>query len=261
MKNLLHFALVLFVALAFVGCDSNDDDNNGPTANADAATAIEGTATTIDVLANDTDPDDDDLTITAVGTPSNGEAVIANGAIVYTSDLGFSGQDSFTYTVSDGENTATGTVTVEVVLQLVGSWVSEGENVAPGLAGNPAFPTARIDADFAGNGTYEVVATSTDNVAVTFTGSYSVTATNSVTTDGETLYEIVLEQSTPATVTSRGIYALNAARDFLRYEVIQTEPEIQGFTPPTASAGFGSTAFNGTPLGATWIQQFVRIDA
>ncbi len=187
------------------------------------------------MLANDTDPDADDLTVTAVGTASNGTVEIVGGAVVYTSDLGFSGQDSFTYTVSDGTNTATGTVTVDVVLQLVGTWVSEGANVAPGLAGNPAFPTARIDAEFSGNDTYNVVATSTDNVAVTFTGSYAVTATEFEDENGDPIYEIVLEQDTPSTVTSRGIYGIDAAQDFLRYEVIQTQPEIQGFTPATAA--------------------------
>jgi hypothetical protein len=40
--------------------------------------------------------------------------VNADGTVTYTPDPGFSGVDTFTYTVSDGTTTATGTVTVTV---------------------------------------------------------------------------------------------------------------------------------------------------
>lgn len=48
------------------------------------------------------------------------------------------------------------------------------------------------------------------------------------------------------------------ASGVLYYEVLQTTPAIAGFTAPTAAAGFGSTAYNGFPLGATWIQMYVK---
>jgi hypothetical protein len=44
----------------------------------------------------------------------------------------------------------------------------------------------------------------------------------------------------------------------MTYEVIQVEPPIQGFTPPTVEGGFGSTKYNGVPLGPTWVQVFVK---
>ena len=41
----------------------------------------------------------------------------------------------------------------------------------------------------------------------------------------------------------------------MKYEVVQTEPNI-GATPPTASAGFGSS--NGGALGQSNVQKFVK---
>ena len=57
----------------------------------------------------------DTLTITAVGTPTEGGTAVAMGnGIDYTPLLNFSGIESFTYTVSDGTTTSTATVTVTV---------------------------------------------------------------------------------------------------------------------------------------------------
>jgi outer membrane protein OmpA-like peptidoglycan-associated protein len=87
-----------------------------PVANADAATTPTGTPVTINVLANDSDPDGDALSVSAVGSAANGSVVInANGSVTYTPTAGFTGNDSFTYTLRDATGaTATGTVTVTV---------------------------------------------------------------------------------------------------------------------------------------------------
>jgi hypothetical protein len=90
--------------------------NDAPVATDDSATTDEDVATTIDVLANDSDVDGDPLSVTAVGTPGNGTAVInPDDTITYTPNAGFSGNDSFTYTVDDGNGgTAQGLVSIEV---------------------------------------------------------------------------------------------------------------------------------------------------
>ncbi len=89
--------------------------NDPPAAADDAASTVEDTAVTIDVLANDTDPEGDALSVSAVTQPANG-AVANNGTnVTYTPDADWSGQDVFSYTVSDdngGTDTATVTVTV-----------------------------------------------------------------------------------------------------------------------------------------------------
>ena len=72
----------------------------------------EDTSVKIDVLANDYDTaDGDTLTITDAGTPEHGTAVIAGGQIRYTPSADYNGEDSFVYTISDGNGgTATATV-------------------------------------------------------------------------------------------------------------------------------------------------------
>lgn len=92
-------------------------DNQPPVANDDQFSVEADSADNeLDVLANDTDPDGDELTIVSVSQPANGQADIAGGFILYTPTAGFIGTDSFTYTVDDGfggQDTATVTVTVE----------------------------------------------------------------------------------------------------------------------------------------------------
>ena len=88
--------------------------NDPPVAVADTATV--SVATSIAVLTNDTDPDGNTLTITAVTQGAHGTVgSSAGGVVTYTPTPGYSGQDIFTYTVSDGNGgTAVGTVTVTV---------------------------------------------------------------------------------------------------------------------------------------------------
>ena len=89
--------------------------SGAPVANPDPATTGAGVAVVIDVLANDTDPEGEPLTLAAVGTPQHGTAVIDAGKVRYTPAAGFSGTDTFTYTVADAfGTTAAGTVTVAV---------------------------------------------------------------------------------------------------------------------------------------------------
>ncbi len=98
--------------------------NSAPVANDDALTVYEdASATSLNVITNDTDAEGDTLSVSAVGTgddgPSNGTAALTSGStteVTYTPNPNFSGQDSFTYTVSDGTLTGPdpGTVTVTV---------------------------------------------------------------------------------------------------------------------------------------------------
>lgn len=89
--------------------------NRGPVATDDSATVRNDATVTIAVLANDSDPDGDTLAIATVGAPANGTATIAGTAITYAPRAGFTGTDTFTYTVRDPSGlTATARVTVTV---------------------------------------------------------------------------------------------------------------------------------------------------
>ena len=68
------------------------------------------------VLGNDVDPDGDPLTAILVTGPAHGALTFnPDGSFVYTPDANYSGPDSFTYTVSDGDQTsAPATVTLTV---------------------------------------------------------------------------------------------------------------------------------------------------
>lgn len=109
------------------GTITNDDPappNRAPVAAADAARTTPGSAVAVAVLANDSDPDGDTLSVTAVSTPAHGTAVKnADGTVTYTPAAGYVGADSFTYTVSDGRGgTATGTVTLTVAEAVASAW-------------------------------------------------------------------------------------------------------------------------------------------
>ena len=89
--------------------------NAAPDAMDDSASTGPATPVDIAVLANDSDANTDPLTVIDVTSPANGTAVVGPAGIVtYTSNPGFKGDDTFTYTVSDGTDASTATVTVTV---------------------------------------------------------------------------------------------------------------------------------------------------
>ena len=89
-----------------------------PVANADhIAVDLNSTGNALDVLGNDTDADAGDvITLQSLNTTGTlGTAAIQGDLVEYTPPPGFTGSDSFTYTVHDILGaTATGTVTVTV---------------------------------------------------------------------------------------------------------------------------------------------------
>lgn len=90
--------------------------NHAPTAVNDSAVTTAGQAVQISVLANDTDPDGDPLSVTSAGPAAHGSVVVnTNGTVTYTPAAGFTGTDTFTYAISDGRGgTSQATVSVQV---------------------------------------------------------------------------------------------------------------------------------------------------
>jgi len=102
----------------------------------DAATTPAQTPVTIAVLDNDTGSG---ITVSAVGTPANGAAILNNDStITYTPASGFAGDDAFTYTITDSfEQSDSATVTVTVL--------SPGLNAVDDSATTPAQTPVSID--------------------------------------------------------------------------------------------------------------------
>ncbi|MDE0362471.1 MAG: tandem-95 repeat protein [Rhodospirillaceae bacterium] len=93
------------------------DLNEAPGAVDDEAVTPEDQVVTVDVLANDSDPDGDRLQVRSVTEAANGAVRLVSGdRVTYTPEADFHGADSFTYVASDGRGlTDTARVTVMVL--------------------------------------------------------------------------------------------------------------------------------------------------
>ena len=90
--------------------------NQSPKANADKVNTLQNVRVLIDVLVNDSDPENDALTVTKVTVVSGGTPTIENNKVAFMPTIDFIGNAQFTYAVSDGENTSavvTVTITIE----------------------------------------------------------------------------------------------------------------------------------------------------
>jgi VCBS repeat-containing protein len=90
--------------------------NDLPVAANDTGRTNENTPVRVPLLANDSDPDGDPLTVTLATAPNGNVAINPDGSVTYTPRAGFFGTDTITYTISDGKGgTATATATITVV--------------------------------------------------------------------------------------------------------------------------------------------------
>ncbi len=149
----------------------------------DTAVTDQDTPVTIDVLANDTFNASSTVAVISTSNPSNGNVTIeTDGTVTYTPNAGFTGTDSFTYTVqvthADGSTTtetATVTVTVNAGLNAEDDVATTDENVAVTidvLANDVNVPT---------NGTLTVTAPANGTVVINDNGTPSDPSDDTVT--------------------------------------------------------------------------------
>jgi hypothetical protein len=185
----------------------NVEPNEPPVAVDDTATTPMDTSVLIDVLANDSDPDGDPLTIVAVTQPANGTAEIEGDQVRFTPETGFAGETSFGYTIEDGRDgsaSATVTVTVTAVNQAPVADAGADQSVLRGetvqLDGSGSSDPEGVDLSFAwsfesrpdgSSATLEGAASATPSFVADVRGNYVVSL---IVNDGEL-------DSAPDTVT------------------------------------------------------------
>ncbi len=101
--------------VSFVNSGVTPPPNTAPVAVNDTATVTAGVGGVVDVLANDSDADNDPLSIVSTSQGANGTVTTDGATATYTPVSGFTGTDQFTYIVQDpngAQATATATITV-----------------------------------------------------------------------------------------------------------------------------------------------------
>ena len=142
--------------------------NDAPTAVGDRFTAEQGAPLTISsaqLLSNDTDIDGDTtLSVVNVSTPSRGTLTQQGSSYVYTPGANFSGNDSFTYTVTDGNGgSATATVNLVVAQSVTDAQFTSDED--ENIFRSTEIPHATIEATGDGSFDYYVFEVTSPGVA------------------------------------------------------------------------------------------------
>ena len=132
---------IVLLCLAACGGGSNDESpaqetNSAPISMNDSANVTFQGEVSINVLTNDSDPNNDNLTITNLTQPSSGSVSILDNQILYEADDA-SGDFTFTYTANDGSvDSSPATVTVSVAANSVPISVADSETVILGQSTN-----------------------------------------------------------------------------------------------------------------------------
>jgi hypothetical protein len=228
--------------------------NTPPVANPDTFQAIGNVTVPVaapGVLANDTDGEGNTLSAIAgtFPTAAGGTVTInADGSFSYLSAPGFIGQDGFEYTVTDGTDSATGTVTVVSTYRV---WYVDNSAAAPG-DGRDASPFTTLKAAEAASAAGETIFLlygngSTDGydegivlkTGQSLTGQ-GVPANVTATLNGQTVVLLAAGSAPTVTRSSAGTTVAIAANNVL-----------QGFdVESTAGAGIAGTGFGTLTVGS-----------
>lgn len=280
------FGQVAFTYKANNGADSNVATvtitvNRPPVAANDAATTQPNQAVTVNVLANDSDPENQPLTITSVTQGTNGSVSFTAANVVYTPNSGYSGPDTFTYTISDGQlpvpGTAIGTVNVTVAgngaptANLDFATVAEDGTVVISVLTNDSDPESQpltvTEVTAGGNG----AAVTTNGTTVTYKPALNFNGADSFTytiSDGQTptpgtaigTVSVTVTPVNDAPVAVADVYAVNKQTTFTAPAtgVLMNDSDVDGntLTAIANSTAGGRVTLNpdgsftyGTPAG------------
>jgi hypothetical protein len=217
--------------------------NDPPNANNDAATVDEDSVdNVIDVTANDSDPDDDTLTVTEA-TATNGEVTPSGGTVLYTPDADFFGSDTINYTISDG-NGGTDSATVAVTV---------GEVSDPPVANNDG--PVPVDEGGTIDGTFNVLDNDTNPDPTTMTAILVTPPANAsafeLNSDGTFLYT---HDGSDLSATDSFVYQANNGEPSANATVtisinpINDAPVITGVATPLSTPEDASLTISITDL-------------
>ncbi len=169
------------------------DVDFSPGTKEDILNISEDLASSVSVLTNDYDLDGNSLSIDSVSQGSNGTVTTDGSTVIYTPSADWFGNDSFTYTVTDGELTATETVSVTVnavndaPVSVADSAITDEDNaVVIAVLANDSDVDSSISIDSVSQGANGSVAT--NGSTVTYTPSADWSGNDSfiyTVTDGE----------------------------------------------------------------------------
>ena len=144
--------------------------NSAPVAVADSGATTEGNGLSIGVLANDSDPDGDSLSLTGTTNPSSGSVTQSGSSVTYTPDPGFSGTDSFTYTVCDPLG-ACDSATVSITVAPDGAVSAADDTADIGKNGSIIIKVTANDSGLIDTSTLTVVSAPSNGTATRVGGS------------------------------------------------------------------------------------------
>ncbi|RKR76522.1 Ig-like domain-containing protein [Frondihabitans australicus] len=190
-----------------------------PKANADTLPqTVSGIAETVDGSTLTANDNGSNLSVQSVGAPAHGSAKLnADGTVTYTPATGFSGTDTFPYTVTDGSTLASGTVTVVVTPKAVADTLPSTNDVTPitlpasdflgndlgsGLSitsvGAPSLGQVVLN----GNGT--VTYTPQSGFSGTYAFTYTVTDSEGRTSSATATITVTPDAGSPSTTATAG---------------------------------------------------------
>ena len=198
-----------------------------------------------DILANDSDPQNDTLTITNVFDAQNGTVAMVNDQLVFTPDAGYQGAASFNYTITDGNGGFDdATVYLNVTPELIHGVTSTADtNVlimldTSGSMGGDNLSKAKDALEnmldkYAESGNVKVqLATFSDTENGSTSGWISVSAAlavlDQVTTGGGTNYDYALQIMQSAFVESGKLVNANNVSYFLSDGVPTLSSTVSG---------------------------------
>ncbi len=231
--------------------------DSAPVANDDVVSVDENREIIIDLLQNDFDSENDPVEIISVGNATNGTVTRnADGTVTYVNDDGFTGQDSFTYSISDGDQETTATVTVDVLANAAPDAVDDtfiiaaGEQVLDVLSNDMDAENDALSVVSVSDATHGVVTLVNGNVIYTanhgFSGqdSFTYTTDDGGKTDTATV-NVTVDLGAWSNLQNDEVSVVQGQSVSFNVLDNDTDPDGDNLTvTETTKAAFGTVTFN-----------------